>query len=362
MVRKSKLPSGPKAKPVKPSKTTKGAVVKETPVTPPAPPTVSTELQQKSLNIFRDALDPSSEDSNTTLQEVKGHLFNRDFAAAFGKEEYLRVYAGRWSPSRALGYTQILLDVQDLIASGKSDVDDDDESPFRVLCIGGGAGAELVALATWASLEDTPFPRLQAKFLDIAAWGPVVTALHDAVTNAPPLSQYASAAAKEANEPLLLPDAFKVTFQQQDALEITDNKHCQQFFGSNDLITMMFTLNELYSTSLAKTQQMLTRITASCRPGTILLVVDSPGSYSTVSMNGAEKKYPMQWLLDFTLIGPPKKDLGGAEGSVKWEKLLEDESRWYRLPPGLKYPIELENMRYQIHIYRRLGASAVVET
>ena len=39
---------------------------------------------------------------------------------------------------------------------------------------------------------------------------------------------------------------------------------------------------------------------------------------------------------------------------VKWEKVVDEESKWFRLPPGLRYPIELENMRYQIHLYRRL--------
>jgi 25S rRNA (uracil2843-N3)-methyltransferase len=360
MVRKSKLPSGPPkaSRPDKPSK--KVPVAKEPPAAP-AQPTIPTDLQQKSLNIFRDAFEAEGEDSNATLQEVKGHLFNRDFAAAFGKEEYLRVYAGRWSPSRALGYAQILLDVQDLI-TGEDSVGDDDQSPYRVLCVGGGAGAELVALAAWANLEDNPIRRLKATFLDIAAWGPVVASLHKAVTNAPPLSQYASAAAKEANVPLLLEDAFSVEFHQQDALKITDGEQCQRFFSSHDLITMMFTLNELYSTSMANTQAILARITAHAPPGTILLVVDSPGSYSTISMNGTEKKYPMQWLLDFTLTGPQKKGPDGVAGAAKWEKLLEDESRWFRLPAGLKYPIELENMRYQIHLYRRLESPASGET
>jgi 25S rRNA (uracil2843-N3)-methyltransferase len=114
----------------------------------------------------------------------------------------------------------------------------------------------------------------------------------------------------------------------------------------------MFTLNELYSTSMSKTQNLLSHITGSTRPGTFLLVVDSPGSYSTVSLNGTEKKYPMQWLLDYTLLGPPKK-VESDSTDAKWEKVIDESSRWFRLPEGLNYPIELENMRYQIHLYRR---------
>lgn len=115
---------------------------------------------------------------------------------------------------------------------------------------------------------------------------------------------------------------------------------------------MMFTLNELYSTSVSKTQRLLFELTVATRPGTLLLVVDSPGSYSTVTINGAEKKYPMQWLLDHTLLEASRKTRVLPPGD-HWTKVLTDESRWFRLPKGLDYPIELENMRYQIHLYRR---------
>lgn len=108
----------------------------------------------------------------------------------------------------------------------------------------------------------------------------------------------------------------------------------------------MFTLNELYSTSVPKTQRLLKNLTASMREGAYLLVVDSPGSYSTVAINGVEKKYPMQWLLDHTLLGRHPE-------TALWEKVLTNESQWFRLPEGLEYPLELENMRYQIHLFRR---------
>jgi 25S rRNA (uracil2843-N3)-methyltransferase len=90
--------------------------------------------------------------------------------------------------------------------------------------------------------------------------------------------------------------------------------------------------------------------------GAILLVVDSPGSYSTINLNGAEKKYPMQWLLDHTLLeqaSSDAKESAHADGA-KWEKVHEEESRWFRLDASLAYPIDLENMRMQVHLYRRL--------
>lgn len=314
----------------------------------------SLDLQQKCLNIFRDALKPAGDDSEA-LQEVKKHLFNRDFVQAFGKESYLRAYAGRWSPSRALAYHQVLIDVQDEVLRDSDRATGD--GVFRAVCIGGGAGAELVSLATWlyVARHSTTTPlrveKVYATLLDIAAWDPVITELHQAVITPPSLSAYASAAVREANEAMLMKEAYSVEFQRMDALAITGSQ-CQAIVGRADLVTMMFTLNELYSTSVARTQQMLARITASSRPGNHLLVVDSPGSYSTVSINGADKNYPMHWLLDLTLVGSQKQP-NGEKATPKWRKLVTDESRWFRLPPGLKYAIELENCRYQIHLYRR---------
>lgn len=316
------------------------------------------ELQQRSLDLFRDALQPSEDDSEA-LQEVKKHLFNRDFAQAFGQESYLRAYAGRWSPSRALAYHQVLADVRDQVLETFGQEQHGEGSVFRVVSIGGGAGAELVSLATWLRMEtqsSTKSGRLEkvhATLLDIAAWDPVVKELHQAIVTPPQLSAYASAAVREANEAMLSQEAYTVTFNQMDALGMTDAQ-CKEIIGDADLITMMFTLNELYSTSVAKTQKMLARITEVCRLGSHLLVVDSPGSYSTVSINGADKNYPMQWLLDLTLVGTQKR-AGDDDAKPKWAKLVTDESRWFRLPAGLKYAIELENCRYQIHLYRRLG-------
>jgi 25S rRNA (uracil2843-N3)-methyltransferase len=104
---------------------------------------------------------------------------------------------------------------------------------------------------------------------------------------------------------------------------------------------------------MIKTQQLLQQLTDNMTPGSCLLVVDSPGSYSTVSINGAEKKYPMQWLLDYTLLGQSAKTEKDQRLS-QWEKLTSEDSQWFRLDESLQYPIDLEDMRYQIHLYRRL--------
>ena len=97
-----------------------------------------------------------------------------------------------------------------------------------------------------------------------------------------------------------------------------------------------------------------------------LLVVDSPGSYAEIQLGrttarvdtgedkvAPTKKYPMKWLLDHTLLEVAKD---GDE--TAWEKVESEDSLWFRIEQKdrekLRYPIELENMRYQLHCYRRL--------
>lgn len=320
-------------------------------------------LQQKCLDLFQQALEQTDAD-HVLLQEVKGHLFNRDFRAAFGKLDYLRVYAARWSPSRALAYAEIFAFIDPHLRprpqSGDGVVTPAEPNALNAVCLGGGAGAEVIALGTWLyDRGDESISAVHAYCVDIAAWQTVIDGLHAVVTQPRTLPKYASKAAQEANVPILQPNRFAVSFTQADILDAegTTSVAIDEAVAKSDLVTIMFTLNELYSTSMAGTQKMLARLTERLQPGAHLLVVDSPGSYSTVALNGAEKKYPMQWLLDYTLLGGPSSSAGhDAPGNPsKWLKILEDESKWFRLSPDLKYPIQLENMRYQIHLYRRVA-------
>ena len=121
---------------------------------------VSLALQQKLVNIFRNAF-PTRFDPglSTLLQEVKRFLYHRDFVRAFERDEYREAYAVRWSPSRTLGYLEIFEEVVDGIwdvknrdATEKESLEDDSkrlqpENEIKIVCLGGGAGAEMVSLA-----------------------------------------------------------------------------------------------------------------------------------------------------------------------------------------------------------------------
>jgi 25S rRNA (uracil2843-N3)-methyltransferase len=310
------------------------------------------DLQQLLLNIFRDSFpERLATDIKPLLQEIKGHLYNRDFATAFGKEEYLETYALRWSPSRTLCYLEILYNLRNELKPFRSVSEDTEDAEWNIVGLGGGAGAEIVALGGLMKLlelvDNEHSAKLKIATVDIADWAAVVKSLGESVVTKPSLSKYASAAVQEANSALTNPASFNVTFHQHDILD-TPLDTLSKLVEKAHLVTLLFTLNELYSASVSLTQKFLLNLTTSLAPGAHLLVVDSPGSYSTVSLNGQEKKYPMQWLLDHTLL-----DTSKAQPTSRWEKLQEEESKWFRLPADLRYPIELENMRYQLHLYRR---------
>lgn len=347
---------------------------------------------------------PCSSTLQAALQEVKGHLYERNFLEAFSRQKYLEAYTVRWSASRALGYLHIFQDVlrqthvEDANAGAqttckieKTPTSNKANKIKNILCLGGGA-AELCALAGYQHFDHNheanilpntsqqDASKLSITLVDVADWSPVTTNLSSALTLPRKLSPYASAAAKVANVPFVDPAYMTSSFRRLDVLQMSlaESSGFLNDISEANLVTVMFTLNELYSASLSSTQRLLLKITKGLRSGALLLVVDSPGSYSTVTINGSEKRYPMSWLLNHTLtnVRPHDEEVDVvAKGNEEfpntssdemnsnktrqysiepaWEKLISNDSEWFRLPTGLRYPLELENMRYQIHLYRR---------
>ncbi|KAK6385957.1 hypothetical protein LTS17_001529 [Exophiala oligosperma] len=348
----------------------------------PEPAALPVELHQMILDVFRRAFFPPHdqqqvEDVKTVIQEVKGHLYQRDFVSAFAKQEYLDAYALRWSAARSLGYTNILLhrDLQPVwvITTTPSGTDpstttaaaatttatprrDTEGGATKVACIGGGGGAEVAACAAAIAhySRQSLSSGLEVHAIDVADWSGCLDKLANNLCTPPPplsLSTYPSEGAKVAandrpSSSLVMSDLFSHRFSQCDILAVEEGK-LREMLGSVRLCTIMFTLNELFSTSISRTTAFLLALGDIMQPGSWFLVVDSPGSYSEVKLGqgqGQTKKYPMKWLLDHAL-----QDV--AQG--KWKKRVSDDSRWFRLNSSLKYPLELENMRYQIHLYQR---------
>ncbi|KAL8751309.1 MAG: hypothetical protein Q9184_006111 [Pyrenodesmia sp. 2 TL-2023] len=382
----------PKSKPKKslPSKLSSSKPSLSSPS--PKPTTLSLPQQQNLLNCFTAAFSSRFDEAlREDVQRVKGLLWGRDFEGAFagdGKEgtgtRGLEAYAVRWSAGRGVGYADLFCSLG-LFEEGLRG-EERGSRERKVLCLGGGAGAEVVALAGWMSWvrgergvtredgEGGDEERVQMKVLvvDVAPWSSCLEKLHAALTTPLPLSPYAGAAIKAANRPLVSPEDFSTSFQQRDILKMSGGELEETCEGVG-MVTLMFTLNELYTTSISKMTGLLLGLTGVLGEGVVLCVVDSPGSYSVVGLGkggcaretegGGEgdgkgeregeggKRYPMKWLLDHTLLEAANE--GGEEGK-KWEKVHEEESRWFRLGEGLKYPIDLEDMRMQVHVYRRL--------
>ncbi|KAJ5247586.1 Protein of unknown function DUF3115 [Penicillium chermesinum] len=361
-------------------------------------------LQQLLLDVFKTALldepsptprrdddsehRPESLDTKSLIQTIKSHLYQRDFDSAFADagEDLLRAYALRWSAARALGYAGLFKGVlawmkQSDSAKDSAQADPRINRPTRAVCIGGGAGAEIVALAAaWRDLHvntgDAGWEQRVAVLslaeqqedqdggaslagesvegaVDIADWSSVVERLSRTISagDVPvvPSLKY---------KPPLVPSstALEVTFRRADVLSLPQEELEGVVLGQprsdplpSILVTLMFTLNELFSTSMAKSTDIMP-------PGSVLLVVDSPGSYSTLKLgkgkDGAaqERQYPMKFLLDHTLMSV-------AEG--KWECVFSQDSRWWRRDAArLRYEVGegagLEDMRFQVHLYRRL--------
>ncbi|KAJ4306280.1 hypothetical protein N0V88_001079 [Collariella sp. IMI 366227] len=158
------------------------------------------------------------------------------------------------------------------------------------------------------------------------------------------------------------PSNFHPTFLQQDALALT-RETLPPLLGTNALlVTIFFTLNELFTTSgIGKTTAFLLNLAATIPFNSLLLVVDSPGSYSETSVGKEAKRYPMIWLLDRVLLSTQNEPVNGR----RWKKVESQDSVWFRLAGGeggqLQYPIQLENMRYQMHLYRVEDASVPEE-
>lgn len=381
--------------------------------------TIPLSLQQLLLDVFKTALltpsqhplihsDPSKDSSPTTdqphpissppaqldtkslIQTIKTHLYQRDFDSAFtdADEALLRVYALRWSAARALGYAGIFKAVLGYMRGERAL-----KANTRVVCIGGGAGAEIVALAAaWRDLHDdveglgerlgdvsleksgdneatagfSTTGSLDVAAVDIADWSSVVERLERTM-----VSSDVPASRSSKHQPPLVANGsegrISVSFSRTDVLGVSESDLKDVFLDGSTassadappslLVTLMFTLNELFSTSMAKATGLLLRMTEILPPGAVLLVVDSPGSYSTLKLGkgkdgvAQERKYPMKFLLDHTLLSV-------TEG--KWERLLSQDSRWWRRDAArLRYDVGegagLEDMRFQVHLYQRLA-------
>lgn len=195
-----------------------------------------------------------------------------------------------------------------------------------MVCIGGGAGSELIALASLAKHFPSVrglYPRMSVTAIDSAAWTPTVDGIRDLVQTSWQLST----------------DRFALSFSQLDILDSFTTID----FASTNIITLLFTTNELFAASKTKSLALMNHLSAVCLEGTLLVVAESAGTYSEMDVAG--KTYPLHLVLDQTLTART-----GA-----WRIVEHDAGRWYRVPEPTKklYPLPIENTHMLFRVYER---------
>ncbi|KAL3235504.1 25S rRNA (uracil2843-N3)-methyltransferase RNJ42_02280 [Nakaseomyces bracarensis] len=284
-------------------------------------------------NTFGDELLPSNEENlKAQVQVVKGLLYHRNYLGAFDNVVNRAAYVCRWSPSRSLCYSSLLTylePVLETLTTGDS----------NILCIGGGAGGELVSYANIFTMCNVSNPNfngtMTVDIIDIANWDDIINRLRSTISTKWLYQD-------DRNE------RFVVNFQNRDALAFDDYKR----LGELDLITIMFTANELFTEQRTATMHFLQKLNEHCKPGCKLLIVESAGSYSHITLTSG-KKFPIQFLLDTVLTGTsgkqaPKKH----QVESSWELLANDDSTWYRNDTEAMYAMKLENMRFFYRLYQ----------
>ncbi|EPS44836.1 hypothetical protein H072_1196 [Dactylellina haptotyla CBS 200.50] len=298
------------------------------------------------------------------IQDVKQSLYLRDYVAAFDSPEKLQAYVVRWSVARALAYCE-------MISSGwlSQEVTESfiqqSNNRLKIACIGGGAGAELVGIAAVQSFlnpkgstvddneenssQDISNVRgLDLTLLDFATWTPIIDSLYGHLTD-------------PAKQSKLYVDKsnFTVSCHQQDVLSSLSEATVAAM-TSADIVTILFTAGELYSQSPTSTTKFIMSLHALTKPGALLVIVDSAGGFeeldvlkkgsgsSTVESSSSSSMggYKLGFLLDKTLTS-----------RQQWETITSQDAKWWRVPQELRdsnaYPLELENMRSLIRVYRR---------
>lgn len=268
----------------------------------------------------------ASDNLQEMIQVVKGELFKRDYLSAFASDDKRFAYVARWTPARALAYSSLFASL-DPIRS----LFEDPERKSHVLCVGGGAASELVGMASVfcklkLSCGDSP-SNLEMDVIDIADWSTIVTNLSGYIK-----SHWLYDGSK-----------FNANFVLGDVLA----KSAEELQLPNlDLITLLFTTNELFCEKKVETIKFIHTMSANCRKGTLLLIAESAGSYSHITVG--LKQFPVQFLIDTILVGKPDSDNGA------WKIVDQSESCWYRInDKEVSYPVKLENMRFFYRLYEK---------
>lgn len=271
------------------------------------------------------------------VSRIKKLFFEREFLSLFSDESLLLVYALEYVPYRCLCYRDMFMKLDNLseLIDSHSHAE---SSHVNILSLGAGNGAELVGLIGAAFSRSTK--PLHLCIQDLSSYGPVIPLLERGLQSPIALSG-TSPIPLTVN--LLSPgDLLDSTYLESDSM-----KHA---ISSSQVITAMFLLNELLSTSKKGFMKLILFLVKNMRPGSYLLVVDSAGSFSEVKVGNGSSSLSSEGTSDRTYM------LFQLLDAIQAFRICEShDAIWYRYPKELASisPFKLQNMRYFLRLYQK---------
>jgi len=260
-------------------------------------------IQTSYLSVLR------SPDFKRKLQGIKQHFVNREYDMVFNQPEHLPIYLVNYIPTRALVYYNLFISEPQLLEILN-------QKGLNICCLGGGPGSELLALCCVALTSKSPL-QIIINIHDIADWSEPLEPLLRALEDRWNISE----------------EIISRNFFLSDILD--PSPVLLDHVVSANLITLMFTVNELFVYK-KKAMYLLSILKEKLQKGTYLLVLDSAGDFSEIVVG--KRTYMTYQLFDY---------LPG------FKSIISVDSRWYRYPVTLKYPLKLSNQRYFLRLYQK---------
>jgi 25S rRNA (uracil2843-N3)-methyltransferase len=332
----------------------------------------------------------------THLRTIKDLFLTRSYHTLFTNPELLPAYVVSYSPSRALCYWDMFIRspalmncLKKMIMTGRGG---------NVYSLGAGSGGEVIGLgAALVGMEDgvgrdtntgqqdeDPSAGLSKMSLDSSnqptAYRPINLHVQD-------IGDYADVFGKlvvTLSEPPfnLKGDRLNITSSfRDDILEFDQNGTSSSFdskiqkIASADLITAMFLMNELLAESRKEFVKLVGLLVKHMKTGSLLLVVDSAGSFSEVTLTSSSASpSPSSSISSMskpakpTTSRPSTPQLIPAQTASAgrtymvyhlldkieaFEIVEQTDSKWYRFPQELQFPLKLNNIRYFMRLYRK---------
>ncbi|KAG0295554.1 hypothetical protein BGZ96_011504 [Linnemannia gamsii] len=336
---------------------------------------------------------------DTTLQTIKSHFFDRNYDAVFQNPAHLPVYTARYAPSRALCYYHLFREHPVLMKTL--------EGPSTILCIGSGAGSELVGISA-AMVHANPVVKVKKakkadkegkKTKEIKTDAEEITkddtkdtngAAEDTATTTLGMENLAvstesaqdpASPTEAASETTLAPTTVTTTKTKKSKV----NKH-QVTIVMQDYVDWSPILGPLETVVRSRMVLGPERLQCETEVGNVLDLSD--GLLERVAKADLitfmfvlnelfqDKKRTMLLVAKIVAAMPSGAhmlvaDSAGSFSNLKvgertymvymlldhlksLETVYQDDATWYRCPPSLTYPLKLENMRHFVRIYKKL--------